>query len=115
MEIRKVGVVGLGQMGLGVVQAVAGAGFDTVAVKATPGAADPIRGKLEKDLGKLVEKGKMEGAAKDALLSRVRFTSTEADLKDCSLVIESIVEDLSIKQALFKRLEGIVSKDAILA
>ncbi len=115
MEIRKVGVVGLGQMGLGVVQAIAGAGFDTVAVKATPGAADPVRGKLEKDLGKLVEKGKMDGAAKDALLSRVRFTNTEADLKDCSLVIESIVEDLPIKQGLFQRLERIVSKDAILA
>ncbi len=114
MEIRKVGVIGLGQMGLGIVQCAASAGFETVAVKATPGSTDPIRGKLDKDLGKLVSKGKMDEAAKGQLLGRIKFTAVEGDVKDCDLIVESIVEDLDTKKALFKRLEGMISKDAIL-
>lgn len=115
MAIKKVGVVGLGAMGLGVVQVAAQAGFDVVAVKATPGSTEKASGKLDKSLGKLVSKEKISEDDKSAIVGRVNFTDSLDDLKDTDLVIESIIEDLDTKVDLFKKLEGIVSKDCILA
>jgi 3-hydroxybutyryl-CoA dehydrogenase len=114
-EIRKLGVVGCGTMGLGIIQAAAEAGLETVAVKATPGSPDGVRAKLEKALKRAIEKGKLDEAGKQAALARVTFTSDESALKDCDLVIESIVEDQETKKALFRRLENIVGGGAVLA
>jgi len=91
MEIRKVGVLGAGQMGLGIAQAAARAGFDTFMAKATPGGLDTQRGKVEKQLQKEVEKGKLTAADHGALLERLHWTTHLHDLADVDLVIESIV------------------------
>lgn len=115
MEIKKVGIIGTGTMGLGVAQVVATAGLDVVAVKATPGALDKVQGSLDKSLAKIVERGKMDAAQKDAIMGRVKFTTSEADCADCDLVVESVIEDIATKKALFVRLEGIVGKECILA
>ncbi len=114
MEIKKVGVMGCGAMGLGVAQVCAQAGIPTVAVKATPGSTDKIRLGLEKSLGKMVERGKMTAEHRDSTLGLLKFTSSEAEVADCDLIIESIVEDLEIKKAMFQRLEMIVSPRAML-
>ena len=114
MNISKVGIIGCGTMGLGVAQVTAQSGIDTVAVKATPGSTDRAQAALEKSLGRLVERGKMEDAEKNAVLGRITLSNTESDVADCDLVIESIVEDLDTKLALFKRLETIVSPEALL-
>jgi len=114
MKIKKVGVIGCGTMGVGVAQVVAQAGIDVVSVKATPGAVDKVRDNLEKALSKSVERNKLEASVKDTILSHITFTNNEADVADCDLIIESIVEDIDTKTALFQRLEGIVSPECIL-
>ncbi|HRF61681.1 MAG TPA: 3-hydroxyacyl-CoA dehydrogenase family protein [Candidatus Competibacter sp.] len=114
MEIKKVGVMGCGAMGLGVAQVCAQAGIPTVAVKATPGSTDKIRSNLEKSLAKIVERGKMTAEQKDSTLGLLQLTTKEEDVADCDLIIESIIEDLETKKALFCRLEAIVSPEALL-
>lgn len=114
MEIKKVGVMGCGAMGLGVAQVCAQAGIPTVAVKATPGSTDKIQSGLEKSLGKMVERDKMTAEKRDSILSLLQFTTKEEDVAECDLIVESIIEDLETKKALFQRLEGIVSPQALL-
>jgi 3-hydroxybutyryl-CoA dehydrogenase len=71
--------------------------------------------RLEKSLGKQVEKGRLEEAERDAVLGRVSATADLGALADCDLVIESVVEDLGVKQGLFRELDGIVREGGILA
>ena len=106
--------MGCGAMGLGVAQVCAQAGIATVAVKATPGSTDKLRAGLEKSLGKMVERQKMTAEQRDSTLGLLKFTTNEADVCDCDLIVESIIEDLEVKKAMFQRLETIVSPQAIL-
>src|SRR2546428_13692690 len=115
MEIRSVGVLGAGQMGLGIAQAAARAGYDTVMAKPTPGPLDAQRGKVEKQLQKDVEKGKLTAADHGALLDRLRWTTHLHDLGAVDLVIESIVEELEVKRDHLARLDEMVKDDAIFA
>src|SRR5436309_6748995 len=115
MEIRSVGVLGAGQMGLGIAQAAARAGYDTLMAKATPGGLDTQRGKVEKQLEKDVEKGKLTAADHGALLERLRWTTHLHDLASVDLVIESIVEELDVKRDHLARLDEVVKNDAIFA
>ena len=115
MEIRTVGVLGAGQMGLGIAQAAARAGFATIMAKATPGALDAQRSKVEKQLQKDVERGKLTAADHGAMLDRLRWTSQLPDLANVDLLIESIVEELPLKREHFARLDEVVQKDAIFA
>lgn len=114
MQIKTVGIIGTGTMGLGIAQVCAQAGRDVVAVKATPGSTEKAEASLNNSFGRLVERGKMDAAEKDAILSRVTFSSDEAAVADCELVIESIIEEIGAKKALFQRLEGICSNEALL-
>ena len=115
MEIRIVGVLGAGQMGLGIAQATARAGFDTILAKATPGGLDSQRGRVEKQLQKEVERGKLSAADHGALLERLGWTTHLHDLADADLVIESIVEELPVKRDFFVRLDDVVKEHAIFA
>jgi len=115
MEIRSVGVLGAGQMGLGIAQAAARAGFETTLAKATPGALDSQRGKVEKQLQKDVEKGKLTAADHGALLERLRWSTKLDDLAKVDIVIESIVEELPTKRDHFAKLDRLLKPDAILA
>ena len=115
MEIRRIGVLGAGQMGLGIAQAAARAGVETYMAKATPGALDAQRGKVEKQLQKDVEKGKLTAADHGALLDRLRWTTQLHDLAEVDLVIESIVEELPVKREHLARLDEIVQERAIFA
>jgi len=115
MEIRRVGVLGAGQMGLGIAQASARAGCETVLVKATPGSLDAQRSRTEKTLQKEVERGRLTAADHGALLERLRWSTHLHDLNETDLVIESIVEDLATKRDTFQRLDGVVDQKAIFA
>ena len=115
MEIRSIGVLGAGQMGLGIAQAAARAGYDTIMTKATPGGLDAQRGKIEKQLQKDVERGKLSAADHGALLERLRWTTHLHDLADVDLVVESIVEELPVKRDFFGRLDDVVKEGAIFA
>ncbi len=106
MAIIRVGIIGTGTMGLGITQVCAQAGRTVVVVKATPGPLDKSRAIADKSLARMVERGKMEAAEKDAIMGRITFTDNEGAVADCDLVIESIIEDLETKKALFKRLDA---------
>jgi 3-hydroxybutyryl-CoA dehydrogenase len=115
MTIKRVGIVGSGTMGSGIAEVAAKAGSTVVLRSRSQDSADDMVARLGKSLAKQVERGKLEQADADAILGRVSATSKLADLADCDLVIESVVEDLAIKKDLFAELDGIVKPDAILA
>ena len=115
MEISKVGVAGCGLMGHGLAQVSAEAGYDVVVSEVSQEALDKGIGKIEKQLGKAVEKGKMEQADADAILGRIQGTLDLDDFAECDLVIEAITENLDQKLELWKQLDGIVKEGAFFA
>jgi 3-hydroxybutyryl-CoA dehydrogenase len=115
MAISKVGVVGCGLMGHGISQICAQAGWDVVVREIDQGALDKGMGKIEKQLARAVEKGKLEQADADAVRGRITPTLDYADLADSDLVIEAITEDLDRKLEMWGELDGIVKDDAYLA
>lgn len=115
MEIAKVGVVGCGLMGHGIAQICAQAGWDVAVVEADQGALDKGLGKIEKQLGRAVEKGRLQQADADAVRGRISGSLDYADLADCDLVIEAITENLDGKLEMWKAVDEIVKPDAFFA
>ncbi len=115
MAIQTVGIVGSGIMGSGIAEVAAKAGHTVVLRSRKRETADAMVAGLEKSLGKQVDKGRLSEEDRDAVLGRVTATDHLGDLADCDLVIESIVEDLDVKKALFAELDDVVKADAILA
>ena len=114
-EIRKVGVVGLGAMGGGIAQLCVEAGIETVGREVSLELAEQGRDRIAHFLTRKVEKGQLEQGARDAAVGRLTLTADLADLADCDLVIEAIVEALGPKQELFRELERVCRPDAVLA
>ena len=110
-----VAVIGAGTMGAGIAQVAAAAGHPVLFHDAAQGAAEAGRERLKQGLSALVAKGKMEGAAAQAIIGRIQVADSLADLAPAALVVEAIVERLDIKQGLFAQLESIVAEDTILA
>ncbi len=115
MAISKIGVVGCGLMGHGISQICAQAGWEVVVREIDQGALDAGIGKIEKQLGRAVEKGKMEQSEADAVRGRITPTLDYGDLADSDLVIEAITEDLDRKLEMWAELDGIVKDEAFLA
>ena len=114
-EIKRVGVLGCGLMGSGIAQVAAAAGYDTVVRDVSKELLDRGRAGIEKSLAKFVEKGKLDAAARDATLKRLTFTTAVADLKGSDIVIEAITEDVALKNALYKELDGLCGPGTIFA
>jgi 3-hydroxybutyryl-CoA dehydrogenase len=115
MEVRKIGVVGAGQMGQGIAQVAAQAGVDVIIVDAAPDFAQIGIGKIKKQLDRLVERGKMEGNARDSTMSHLKAGGAHRDLNDCDVVIEAAPEKEELKLGIFKSLGEVCKDDAILA
>jgi 3-hydroxybutyryl-CoA dehydrogenase len=115
MEIKKVGVVGCGLMGHGITQVAAQAGCDVVVREADQGALDKGLGKIEKQLARAVEKGKLEQDDADAVRGRISGTLDYSELADCDLVIEAITENLQEKLDMWKEVDAIVKPEAVFA
>jgi 3-hydroxybutyryl-CoA dehydrogenase len=115
VEIQRVGVVGCGLMGHGIAQICAGAGWDVVVREVEQDRIDKGLGKIEKQLSRAVEKGKVEQADADAVRGRIQGTLDYSDLADCDLVIEAITEDLDAKLQMWGEVDGIVKDDALFA
>jgi 3-hydroxybutyryl-CoA dehydrogenase len=115
MEIRKVGVVGLGTMGAGIAQISVQSGHETVGRELTSELAERGRGTIERYLGRGVEKRRMTAADRDAALGRLSLTTELADFADCDLVIEAALEELDLKREVFAELDRVTRPDAILA
>lgn len=115
-----VGVVGAGTMGAGIAQVAASNGHAVVLADASASAIAKARDGHAKAMARDVEKGRRTQADADAVLARIRYVNGvgPSDLeafKSCGLVIEAIVEDLAVKQTLFRALESVVARDAVLA
>jgi len=114
-DIQRVGVLGCGLMGSGIAQVAAAAGYETLVRDVAPPILDRARAGIEKSLARLVEKGKVPAADREAALGRLRFTTSVADLKPCDIVIEAVTEDLELKNTLWKELDGLCSPGTIFA
>ncbi|MBU6330317.1 MAG: NAD(P)-binding domain-containing protein [Acidobacteria bacterium] len=115
MAIARIGIVGSGIMGSGIAEVAATTGHEVVLRSRSLDSAQAMVAGLAKSLARQVEKGRREQADADAALARVTATADLADLAGCDLVIESVVEDLEVKKALFRELDSICGADAILA
>jgi 3-hydroxybutyryl-CoA dehydrogenase len=102
-------------MGSGIAQVAAAAGYETAVRDVSKELLDRGRAGIEKSLGRLVEKNKIQPAARDAALQHLTFTTAVSDLKSADIVIEAITEDLALKNTLFKELDGLCGPATIFA
>ena len=115
MAIQKVGVVGCGLMGSGIAQVSAQSGFATVVREVTPELLEKGLKGIEKNLGRLVEKGTIAEAAKSEIRGRLKGTTSLQDLKDCDVILEAIIEKLPAKRELFAELDALCPGHTIFA
>src|SRR3954451_5411625 len=113
--ITKVGVLGCGLMGHGITQICAQAGWDVVVREADQAPLDKGIAKIEKQLARGVEKGRLEQADADAIRGRIHPTLDYGDLADCDLVIEAITEDLDRKLEMWGEVDALLKDEAFLA
>ena len=113
MEIKKLGVLGCGQMGAGIVQVFAQAGYDVMAVDTVPSMLEKGLKGIDKRLAGRVEKGKLSEDEKKVIMGRIKTSSKLQDLADCDLVEEAAPEDLELKKKLFAELDKICKPETI--
>jgi 3-hydroxybutyryl-CoA dehydrogenase len=110
-----IGIVGSGAMGSGIAQVAATAGHQTIVYDTNATALEKAKTNLTNSLNKLVEKQKITAEKAQSILSLTSYSSTIQDFKSCDLIIEAIVENSDVKQAVFKELESITSATCVLA
>lgn len=115
MPIEKVGVVGCGLMGSGIAQVVAQSGFPVVVREVSTPLVEKGLKSIEKNLGRMVEKGTLSAADSEQARGRLRGTTNVDDLKDCDLIVEAIIEQLPAKRELWSALDKLCPKSAIFA
>lgn len=114
MEIKKVGVVGIGTMGHGIAQISAQAGYEVTVVDATDDILKKGMATIDKVLARSVEKERITQQEKDTTLGRIKTTTDYKDLADADLVVEAIYENLEAKKKAFTELDKVCKKDAVL-
>jgi 3-hydroxybutyryl-CoA dehydrogenase len=114
-EISTVGICGSGIMGSGLAEVIARSGKRVIVRSRSIATASQMKASVEKSLEKQVAKEKISQSVADQTLANITLTDNLADLKDCDLIIESIVEDLEPKVSLFKELDSITRPATILA
>ena len=114
-HIRTVGVVGSGTMATGIIEVFARAGYDVVSVTRGAEKSAKVCESLKTSLNKRVVRGKLTEADRDAALGRVTWSATLEHLADVDLAIEAVIEELSVKKALFASLDEICKPGVLLA
>jgi 3-hydroxybutyryl-CoA dehydrogenase len=115
MAIQKVGVVGCGLMGSGIAQVAAHAGFAVTVREVSQQVVEKGLQSIEKNLGRLVEKGTLSAADRDQVRGRLHGTTNLEDLKDCDIIIEAILEQVPAKKELYGALDKICPPATIFA
>lgn len=115
MSIKTVGVLGCGLMGSGIAQVSAAAGFKTIVLEINQGVLDKGLGRVQKFLEDGVAKGKVTAEVRDTTLSNLSGTTTYADLKDCDLVIEAIIENVDVKKQAYAQVEAVAGSHCLIA
>jgi len=113
MEIRRLGVVGTGQMGAGIMQVFAQSGYEVVGVDASSEMIEKSVKGIRKRLAGRVEKKKMAQEEMDAIMGRIKTSTKMEDLSGCDIVEEAVPEDLELKKKLFADLDGICKPETI--
>jgi len=111
MEIKKIGIIGAGQMGHGIALEAAKTGFNVVLRDTEEIFVQKGLEKIEKFLNKSIQKGKLTEVDKKNILSRIKGTIKLSDLKDVDFIIEAIFENVKVKKDLFKELDKICKKE----
>lgn len=114
MEFKKVGVIGGGTMGAGIIQIAAQAGFDVVFKEADEARIEKAIATVTKFIDKKLTKGKITQEERDAIIGRIRGTVEYADLADRDVVVEAVFENLEVKQAVFRELDQVTRPDTVL-
>jgi 3-hydroxybutyryl-CoA dehydrogenase len=115
VTVKKLLVAGAGQMGAGIVQVSAVAGIDVVMIDVADEFIQRGMAGIEKGLGRMVEKGRMEAAARDAALARITTSTDMAADADADLFVEAAPEAMEIKQGLFEKAASLLRPDAVIA
>jgi len=113
--VSKVGILGSGIMGAGLAEVAARSGFEVVVRSRSRASAAALMAQIDRGLAKQVERGKLDDDTRKEILERITVTDHLGGVADCDLVLESVVEDLAVKRALFAELEQIVKPSGILA
>jgi len=114
-DIGNVAVIGAGTMGTGIAQVVASTGRKVVLVDVTRDKAEAGKRRVAKALERLVSKGKMDAAQRDALLERITPTDRYSDIASCDFVIEAVFEDMDVKKETLANIEGAVGEGVVIA
>lgn len=114
-DFSTIGVIGLGTMGAGIAEVFARNGYRVVGVEQSEETLKRGRQHVEHSTGRAVKRGKLTEEQQEELVGRITFTTDMGDVKDCGLVVEAVVEQLPVKQDIFRKLDGIVRPDAVLA
>jgi 3-hydroxybutyryl-CoA dehydrogenase len=115
MVIERLGIVGAGQMGRGIAQVAAAAGCEVTIVDANQALAEKGRAGVAAQLDKLVEKGKLPGGERDAIIARIRPGRGIGDLGDVDFVVEAASESQAVKQQIFSDLDHACRPGVILS
>ncbi len=115
MKINKIGVVGCGQMGSGITQVCAQAGYQVTVSEINSELLNKGLAFIDSRLGRDVEKDRLSLQDKENILNRIKGTTNTVDFADCDLVIEAAIESMDLKKKIFAELDRICPKDAILA
>jgi len=113
--IKKVGIVGFGQMGSGIAQVAAAAGFKVIVNEVTEELLEKGKKGIEKRLNSAIEKGKLDEATRNKTLGNLSLTTELGPMADCDLVIEAVIEDMGAKKEVFAELDKICGQATIFA
>ena len=115
MEIKKIGVIGAGQMGSGIAEVAISSGFDLLMRDVSHEAGEKGRMRIITNFNKRVQKGKMTATEKEEAIQRLSITVKMEDFRDCDFIIEAAVENIPLKWEIFKKLEEVAGPKTILA
>lgn len=113
--MERIGVVGLGAMGLGIAQLYAQAGFPVIATDAQPAARASAPARIRAGLAPRIAAGKLAPEAAEALLARISIVESPTETAAADLIVEAVIEDLAVKRRLLGELEASAGPQAVLA
>ncbi|MCA1841405.1 MAG: NAD(P)-binding domain-containing protein, partial [Actinobacteria bacterium] len=114
LDVQRVGIIGTGTMGAGLVEVAARSGAQVVCRGRSDASVAKTKAAIEKSTAKAVDKGKLDENAREQILGRVTWTTDLASVGDCDVIIESLAEDLELKKTLFAELDLVAKHGAIL-
>ncbi|MDD4858213.1 MAG: 3-hydroxyacyl-CoA dehydrogenase NAD-binding domain-containing protein, partial [Candidatus Krumholzibacteria bacterium] len=115
MEVKKIAVIGAGTMGNGIAQVFAQHGYPVVMIDVKDEFVQRGMGAVEKSLARLVKKEVMDDKTKAEVIGRIKGSTSLKDAASVDLVVEAVLEDFAVKKKVFKELDALLGKDAILS